>query len=61
MALCPLPSFSKKDSTITEFIITFLALLELVQMSLIRVFQPELYKDIRLEAHFEEQEDNAHG
>jgi segregation and condensation protein A len=50
-----------QDRTISEFIVTFLALLELVQMGLVRVLQPEPYKDIRIEAHFEEQEDNAHG
>lgn len=50
-----------QDRTISEFIVTFLALLELVQMGLVRVLQPEPYKEIRLEAHFEEQEDNAHG
>jgi chromatin segregation and condensation protein Rec8/ScpA/Scc1 (kleisin family) len=50
-----------QDRTISEFIVTFLALLELVQMGLVRILQPEPYKEIRLEAHFEEQEDNAHG
>jgi segregation and condensation protein A len=50
-----------QDRTISEFIATFLALLELIQMGLVRVLQPKPYEDIRLEAHFEEQEDNAHG
>ncbi len=50
-----------QDRSISEFIVTFLALLELVQMGLVRVLQSEPYKEIRLEAHFEEQEDNAHG
>jgi segregation and condensation protein A len=51
----------EQDSTISEFVVTFLALLELIQMGLVRVLQPEPYKEIRLEAHFEEQEENAHG
>ena len=51
----------EKDRTVAEFIVTFLALLELVQMGLIRVFQPEPYKEIRLEGHFEEAEDKVNG
>jgi len=47
-----------EDRTISEFIITFLALLELVQMGLVRVFQIDIDKDIRLEAHFTENQDN---
>jgi segregation and condensation protein A len=50
-----------RDRTISEFIVSFLAILELIQMGLVRVLQPGPYEDIRLEAHFEEQEDNAHG
>jgi segregation and condensation protein A len=50
-----------QDRTVSEFIVTFLALLELIQMGLVRVLQPEPYKEIRLEAQFEEEEDNAHG
>ncbi len=42
-----------EDRTISELIVTFLALLELVHTGLIRVFQHDLNKDIRLEAHFE--------
>ncbi|MBW1805116.1 MAG: segregation/condensation protein A [Deltaproteobacteria bacterium] len=49
------------NKTITEFIITFLALLELVHMGLVRVFQPALEKDIRLEAHFDDNKDVDHG
>jgi segregation and condensation protein A len=41
------------DRTISELIVTFLALLELVNTGLIRVFQHDLHKDIRLEAQFE--------
>jgi segregation and condensation protein A len=50
-----------QDRTISEFIVTFLALLELIQMGLVKVLQPEPYKDIRLEAQFDEQEDDTHG
>lgn len=46
--------------TITEFIVTFLALLELVHSGLVRVFQPEPDKDIRLEAHFDDSENEDH-
>lgn len=49
------------DRTISEFIITFLALLELVHLGMVRLFQPDPYKDIRLEARFEDNEDIAHG
>lgn len=41
------------DRTISELIVTFLALLELVNTGLIRVFQHGQHKDIRLEAQFE--------
>jgi segregation and condensation protein A len=41
-----------EDRTIAEFIITFLALLELVHSGLLRVFQDDLTKDIQLEALF---------
>jgi len=50
-----------KDTTISEFIITFLALLELVHMGLVRVFQPDPDEDIRLEAHFKDNEEPNHG
>ena len=48
-----------EDKTISEFIITFLALLELVHMGLVSVFQPDPDKDIRVEGHFEQAEDTA--
>ena len=51
----------KEDITISEFIITFLALLELVHMGLVRVFQPDPDEDIRLEAHFKDDEESNHG
>ena len=51
----------KENRTISEFIITFLALLELVHIGLIRIFQPEAEKDIRLEARFDQKEDNDNG
>ena len=47
------------NKTVSEFVITFLALLELVHMGLIRIFQPDPNKDIRLEGLFEETEDNT--
>ena len=50
-----------KNRTLAEFIVTFLALLELIHIGLIRVFQPDPDKDIRLEAHFEEEGDRDHG
>ncbi|MBW2609930.1 MAG: segregation/condensation protein A [Deltaproteobacteria bacterium] len=50
----------KDDRTISEFIGTFLALLELVHQGLVRVFQPDPYKDIRLEAHFADKEEMDH-
>ena len=51
----------KGDKTISEFIVTFLALLELVHIGLVKVFQPDPRSDIRLEAHFKNEEDSAHG
>jgi segregation and condensation protein A len=46
-----------EDRTISEFVVTFLALLELIHVGLIKVFQPDPYKDIRLEAHFTDNEE----
>jgi segregation and condensation protein A len=46
-----------EDRTISEFIVTFLAILELVHMGMIRIFQPDPEKDIRLKALFEDNED----
>ena len=55
------PDLFKEDITISEFIITFLALLELVHMGLVRIFQPDPNEDIRLEAHFKDDEESNHG
>lgn len=49
-----------EDRTISEFIITFLALLELVHTGLLRIFQDDLEKDIQLEALFEDNGDTHH-
>jgi len=46
-----------EDRTISEFIITFLALLELVHIGLVRIFQLGPDKDIQLKALFEDNED----
>ncbi|MBW1781349.1 MAG: segregation/condensation protein A [Deltaproteobacteria bacterium] len=46
----------RKDRTVPEFIVTFLALLELVHIGLVRVFQPSLGSDIHLVAHFDDNE-----
>jgi segregation and condensation protein A len=50
----------KKSKNISEFIITFLALLELVHLGLIKVYQPDQDKDIRLEANFDENEEKTY-
>ncbi|MGE5840536.1 MAG: segregation and condensation protein A [Deltaproteobacteria bacterium] len=49
-----------QDRTISEFVVTFLALLELVQMGLVRIVQAHLEADILLEPHFKEDEENNH-
>ena len=41
------------QSVISELIVTFLALLELVRSGLVKVFQPSEHSDIRLQAKFE--------
>ena len=46
----------REDRTISEFIMTFLALLEIVHMGLVRVYQPGPEDDIRLEANFNDNE-----
>jgi len=51
----------KEDRTLAEFVITFLAVLELVHMGLIRVYQPGIYSDIQIEARFEEKEEVDNG
>ncbi len=43
-----------KDRTISEFIVTFLALLELAHLGLIKVFQPTYQSDIQLVPNFNE-------
>ena len=50
----------KESKRISEFIITFLALLELVHIGLIKIYQPDPDKDIRLEANFDENEDKSY-
>jgi len=50
-----------ENGTVSEFIVTFLALLELVHMGLIKVFQPTNESDIRLTPSFDEDAENAHG
>lgn len=47
------------DRTISEFVVTFLALLELVQMGLVRVFQTDPDANISLEACFKEEKDHG--
>ena len=52
----------QESRTLSEFIVTFLAILELAQMGLLRIFQTGPDKDIRLEPHFtEEEEEETHG
>ncbi|NLA75643.1 MAG: segregation/condensation protein A [Deltaproteobacteria bacterium] len=45
------------DRTLEEFVITFLAVLEIVHMGLVRIYQPTVESDIRIEARFEEKEE----
>ncbi len=52
--------FSEK-CTIAELVVTFLALLELIQTGLLRAIQPDPERDIRLEGRFNETEDLNHG
>jgi len=49
----------EEDRIISEFIVTFLALLELVHMGLIKVFQPTSQSDIRLIPSFDENGGNG--
>ncbi|MFC1495744.1 segregation and condensation protein A, partial [Thermodesulfobacteriota bacterium] len=46
-----------EDRTIAEFVVTFLAVLELVHIGLIKVCQPSMDNEIRLEARFEDDEE----
>jgi segregation and condensation protein A len=48
----------EQDRNISEFVVTFLALLELVHLGLIRLFQRAPDKDISLEAIFDEEDRN---
>lgn len=50
-----------EDQTVSEFVVTFLALLELVHMGLVRVFQPTSESDIRLTPSFDEKSGNGNG
>ena len=45
------------NRTVPEFIVTFLSLLELIRVGLVRAFQPGMGKDIHLEACFDENEE----
>ena len=49
-----------KDRTIAEFVVTFLAVLELVHIGLVKVYQPSMDNEIRLEARFEDDEENEY-
>ena len=50
-----------EDRTISEFVVTFLALLELVHTGLVKVFQPTYESDIRLIPSFDEKGGNGNG
>ncbi len=50
-----------EDRTVSELVVTFLALLELVHLGLIKVFQPSLESDIRLAPSFDENGGNGNG
>ena len=45
-----------EDRNVSELIVTFLALLELVHIGLVKVFQPSISSGIRLVAHFDQDE-----
>ena len=45
------------DRSISEFVITFLALLELVQAGLVTMYQPHADAEIRIKAFFKEEEE----
>ena len=49
------------DRTISEFVVTFLALLELAHLGLIKVFQPTYESDIQLIPSFDENGENGDG
>lgn len=48
-----------EDRKAPEFIVTFLALLELVHIGLVKVFQTSIHSDIRLAANFDADEPDA--
>jgi len=48
-----------KDRTISEFVVTFLALLELAHLGLIKIFQPTQESEIQLIPSFDENEENG--
>ncbi|MCK5724431.1 MAG: segregation/condensation protein A [Gammaproteobacteria bacterium] len=50
-----------EDRTVSEFIVTFLALLELVHMGLVKVLQPTSEGDIRLIPSFDKKGGNGNG
>jgi len=50
-----------KDNTIAELIVTFLALLELIHIGMIRAYQPSPEKDIKIEALFNDEGESEDG
>ena len=50
-----------EDRSVSEFVVTFLALLELVHLGLIALFQPTQESDIRLVPSFDENGGNRNG
>ncbi len=50
-----------KDRTLSEFVVTFLALLELAHLGLIKVFQPSYQSDIQLIPSFDDNGENGDG
>lgn len=51
----------REDRTVSEFVVTFLALLELVHRGLVKVLQPTSESDIRLIPSFDEKGGNGNG
>jgi segregation and condensation protein A len=50
-----------KDNTIAELIVTFLALLELIHIGMIRAYQPSPDKDIKIEGLFNDEGESRDG
>jgi segregation and condensation protein A len=50
-----------RDKTIAEFIVTFLALLELIHIGMIRAYQPSPEKDIKIEGLFNDEGESEDG